>query len=404
MTIKAAQLVHVGGSRFETHAVLDRIQSITPNLSIPSEKIYEVGSPLTVADVRDTPELSIDVETLDVTTEFEALLLGLDPDAITDGQELNLLDAKPFDIISPWTTSLTNSAVASGLAYPYLTLESATYRFGVGQNSTQAFTLRGDSIYYIPGSPYFETFAAAGTGPYTLAHTAIETVESGDSLFAYCVTQVLADGTYRRLVIGEDYTNTSTVITLAVAAPVDSFLHVVYGSATADDYPQGDHQGVSVKPAAVKGKNIDVYVSDGAATPQMVRWFGVQTAEFTWRLALEAVRELGNDHVVEQTYDAPELSGTFSMKPASISYLRDRLSQITGVATNKTINALSSVPLDVEVRISHPTTGDVLKTFLIDEARFTPPSLAAQANTRIDVPFAFTSDTGQLKVVKAAPL
>lgn len=396
--------MYVGGSRFETHAVLDRLQSVNPNLTIPSEKIYELGSSQTVADVRDSPELSIDVESFEVTTEFEALLLGLDPDAVNDGDELDLLDAKPYDIISPWTTSLTDTTIASGLAYPYLQLESATYRFGVGQNSTEAFTLRGDSIYYIPGSPYFQAFPAAGTGPYTLAHTSIETVESGDSIFAYCVTLCLSDGTYRRLVFGEDYTNTSTVITLAVSAPVGSYLHVVYGSATADDYPVGDHQGVSVKPAAVKGKNIDLYVSDGAATPQMVKWLGVQTAEFTWRLGLEAVRELGNEHVVEQTYDVPELSGTFSMKPASISYLRDRLAQITGVATNKTINALSSVPLDVEVRISHPTTGDVLKTFLIDEARFIPPSLAAQANTRIDVPFAFTSDTGTLKVVKGEPL
>lgn len=404
MSVRSAQIIHVGGSRFVTKAVLDRIQSISPNLTIPQERVYETGNALSVADVRDTPELSMDVESVDVSTEFEALLLGLDPTAITDGQELNLLDAKPFDIISPWTTSLTNFAVASGLAYPYLTLESATYRFGVGQNSTQAFTLRGDSIYYIPGSPYIDTFVAAGTGPYTLAHTAIETVEAGDSKYAYCVTQELSDGSYRRLVLGVDFTNTSTAVTLAVAAPVGSFLHVVYGSATPDTYDQATHQGVAVKPSAVKHQHIDVYVSDGAATPTMVKWLGLQTAELTWRLSLEAVKELGNSYNVEQTYDTPELSGTFGMKPRSITYLRDRLAQITGVATNKTINALSSVPLDLEIRISHPITGAVLKSFLIDEARFVPPSMAAQANTRLEVPFAFTSDTGTLKVVKGAPL
>ncbi len=384
--------------------MLDRVQSVSPNLSIPSEKVYEAGNALTVADVRDTPELSVDVETLDVSTEFEALLLGLDPSAITAGQQLDLLAARPLDIISPWKQSLTQFNIVSGIALPFLQLESATYRFGVGQNSTQAFTLRGDSIYYIPGSPYFQAFAAAGTGPYTLTNTSIETVEQGASLYAYNVTLCLADGTYTRLFLGQDYTNTSTTITLTTAAPAGSFLHVVYGSATADTYAQTVHQSAAVKPAAVRGKNIDVYVSDGAATPTMVRWTGLQTAELTWRLALEAVKELGNEHVVEQSYDTPELSGTLSMKPQSVTYLTARLAQITGVATNKTINALSSVALDMQIRISHPITGVVLKTFIVDDARFIPPAASIQANTRLDVPFAFTSDTGTLKVVNGTPL
>lgn len=403
MTTKAAQILHVGGSRFLAKAVLDRGQSWTPNLTIPSEKVYETGNAQTVADVRDSPELSFDVETLDVSTEFEALVLGLDPTAITAGQQLDLLGAKPLDIISPWKRSLTQFDIVSGVAFPFLQLESATYRFGVGQNSTQAFTFRGDSVYYIPGTPYFQAFPASGTGPYSFTNTAIETNQEGDLLFAYSVTLCLADGTYTRLFLGDDYTNTSSGFTLTTAAPAGSTLHVVYGSATPDTYDQTVNASAAVKPAAVRGKNIDVYVSDGAATPTMIRWKGLQSAEINWRLTLDPTRELGNPNVVSHDYDVPELSGSLAMRPESIAYLTARYAQMTGVDPAKTINALSSVPLDIQIRISHPTTGAVLKTFIVDDARFTPAPPPVQANTRLEVPFAWTSDTGSLKVVNGAP-
>lgn len=386
--------------------IIDRIQSAGPGLSIPSEKIYELGNYETVAEVRDTPELSFDLESLDVSTEIEALLLGLDPTTVAPGQELLLLNAKPLDIISPFKSGLGLFNIVKSIALPYLTLESATYRFGVQANSTQAFTLRGDSIYYVPGTAYYQTFPVAGAGPYAFTNAAIKTVEAGVDLYAYCVWNKRTDGTYQRLFVGDEYTNTSTGFTLTAAgvlAAPDGTLHVVYGSTVVATYPQSVHQTVAVKPAAVRGKDIDVYISDGAATPTMIRWAGLQSAEVTWRLALEATRELGNPHVVSQDYDVPELSGTLTMKPASVGYLFERVAQITGVPVIETINALSSVPLDMEIRISHPTSGVVLKTLKVAQARFVPPASAFAANTRLEVPFTFTSDTGRLAVHRGVP-
>ncbi len=407
MSIRAGQLLHVGGNRFQAKAILDRLQSANLALNIPSEKVYELGNFLSVADKRDTPELSFDLESRDVSVEFEALLADVDFTAVADGTGFNLGNSKPIDILAPFKAANNVFTTTRGLVLPYLYLESATYRFGVGTASTQSFTMRGDGIYFTAGAPRFQSVAGTGgNGPFAFATTpAVKTVESSGDVFAYCVTVHYADGTTKRLFHGADYTNTATGFTLtngAVTAPSGSFMYVTYAAGT-DTYLQAVHEGVAVKPADVRGSDIDVYVSDGAATPTWGRWEGLQTAELNWRLTLEAIRELGNEHVVEQSFDVPDLTGTLSMRPESATYLYDRISQITGVPTTETINALSSVALDVMVKVNQPGTSTVLKTFIADNCRFTPPSWNPQANTRLDVPFAFSSDTGQLTVYKGDP-
>lgn len=401
MTIRAGQVLHVVGNRFQAKSVIDRLQNVGPGINIPSEKVYETGNFSAVDEVRDTPELTFAAESVDVSVEFEALLAHVDPAAVGDGTGFNLANSKPIDILAPFKDALNAYNTTRAIAVPYQTLASATYRFGVQQNAVQAFELAGDSIYYIPGSAYQEVFPAAGVGPYSFANPpAIPTTESGVVLYAYCVTLHRSDGTYQRLFAPADYTNTATGFTLTTAAPAGSTLHVVYGSGVIDNYPEAVHQGTAVKPSAVRGSHIDVYVSDGAATPTLLKWDGLQSAELNWRLALEAVRELGNTHIVEQTYDVPDLTGTLTMRPKSVAYMFDRVGQVTGVATTETINALSSVALDTHVRIRHPITGVVLKTFVAEKCRFTPPAGQVQANTRLDVPWPFTSATGKLTVYK----
>src|SRR5690349_6303376 len=153
MAIKAGQILH-DASGF----VVDRIQTGgVSNLNVPEEKIYELGNYETVATVRDIAGLTFDVESLDVSTEMESLLLGKDPTAAVDGDAFDFLEALPLDVVSAFKTSGAFSIV-KGIAVPYLSLESVTYRFGVRQNSTQSFSLRGDSVYYIPGAPYYQEF------------------------------------------------------------------------------------------------------------------------------------------------------------------------------------------------------------------------------------------------------
>jgi hypothetical protein len=98
VAIKSGQFLH------DIHGfVIDRIQSGgVSNLNIPEEKIYELGNYETVGVVRDIPDLSFDLESLDVSTEVEAILVGEDPTAVLDGDEFDFIHALPLDVISPF--------------------------------------------------------------------------------------------------------------------------------------------------------------------------------------------------------------------------------------------------------------------------------------------------------------
>ena len=398
MAIKAGQFLHDANG-----FVVDRIQSGgVGNLNIPEEKIYELGNYQTVATVRDIPDLSFDLESFDVSTEVEALLNFVDPTSTNDGDEFDFADHVPMDVISPFKSATGAFDIVRGIIVPYLTLESATYRFGVRQNSTQQFSLRGDAVYYAPGSPYYEEFSGDGaTSVFNFANTAIVYQEQGSNIYALSVCVVFADGTYKRLFHGEEYTDSATGITItdpATDTPAGSTIKVCYASTTAATYAQTVHQTSSVKPAAVRGKDIDVYVADPAATTSFSRWTGVQSFEVTRSVNLENDEEFGNTHFVSSDYDTAEVSGSITIKDRDVDDLFAKIHAVTGVATDEVVGPHVTALVPLEVRVSDPDTGDRLKTLYIPDARFTVPSVQGRVQTKQEVTFDFDSDGGSLLV------
>lgn len=416
MTVKSGKILTVGNG-----FLVDRLQTSGPgSLNIPSEKIYETGNELAVATLRDIPDLSYELESFDVSVEAEAMLTGVDRttvDALADGTVIDLADAKPIDIISPYKAAGTSKASVRGVAIPQLTLESASYKFGVRASATQSFSLKGDAIYFIPGTPYYEEFARAVTavgppattvavGPYAFAHTAIKTVEKGDDVYALSACIIYSDGTYKRLFHGTDYTDTSAGLTLVTAGdmPAGAFLHAVYGSVTSATFDQTIHPTPSVKPAAVRGKDIDLYVALTTGVDQtLVRWQGVQSVEVTRKVNVEQEDELGNPHHVTSSYDVPEVSGTITLRPGTLEYMFDRVAQVTNTPSDEVANVLTSQPLELQIRIYHPETGAPLKTLRVLDARIEPPAPQAKANQRLEVQMPFASDSGLLDVIKGLP-
>lgn len=396
MAIKAGQILH------DVHGfVIDRIQTAgVSNVNIPEEKIYELGNFQTVATIRDIPDLSFDMESFDVSCEIEAILTGADPTAIVAGQEFDFAEAQPLDVNSPFKAGTNLYNIVKGISLPYLTLERVQYRFGLKQSASQSYTLRGDSIYYVPGTPYFQEYTNTGPGAYTFTNTAIEYVESGDSHYALNVS--VCDSVsklYKRLVFGTDYTNTSAGITMITDTSADyDTVKITYGSATAANYPQTVHENVSTKPAAIRGKDIDVYVGTSGATPVFSRWGGVQSVDVTRSVTLQNDEEFGNSHYVSSDYDVADVSGTIGFKPEDPADLWERIAEIADVPTNKIIGPYTSTFLPVEIRISDPDSGNVLKTLYIPDARFKIPGVQGRVQQKLEVQLPFTSDGGTLLV------
>jgi hypothetical protein len=259
MAIKAGQILHVANN-----FVVDRIQTGGPGqLNIPQEKVYELGNYQSVGVVRDIPDLTFNLDCLDVATEIEALLTGsADPSADADGTAYDLSLAKSIDIVSPWKSPYGSFGIVKGVAIPQLTLESVSYRFGLRDNAGEQWTLRGDGIFYVPGTPVQQIEAGDGsTTAFAFDSTALEYQDGGTTRFALNVS---VNGT--RQTLGTDYTETSGGVTFTTAPANLAVISLVYGTATAGTYAQSVHEGLSVKPAAIKGKDIEVYFSTVTAT------------------------------------------------------------------------------------------------------------------------------------------
>lgn len=424
MSIKAGAIL------FDANGfVIDRIQSGGPgSLNIPEEKIYEVGNWQSVGTVYDIPDLSFDLESFDASCEFEAILLGeikgssgqtnANAFSSTIGtNEIDFQDACPIDVVSPFKSQRNAYNIINGVAVPYLTLERASYRFGVGQNASQQFTLKGDSIYYTPGQPFTETQAVSGTPSNAQVVTfnyGPAAVYTDNGLPTYVLNVTLYNhtaGTYKRLFADSLTAHDQNGFTIAASvctdyeeiryvysAPDDSVDYVQAGHAVAGPFVQNTPTGVGVKPAAIRAKDIDIFVGDDSATTVWTRLTGVQTAEATWSVSLENDQELGNSRYVSQDYDVPEVSGSLTVKAFDTADLFSKISTVTGVSATEVLGPDVTTPVKLEIGINDPSNGNRIKTIYVPEARFKVPGMNARVQTKLESQFDYVSDTGAFKV------
>lgn len=398
MSVKAGDLLHVANQ-----ILVDRIQTAGPGqLNIPTEKIYELGNYNSVATIRDIPDLTFAMESLDVSAEIEAMLLGRDFATDAAGQAYVIANSLPMDIISEFKRGKTDAApydVRASVALPFLTLESLSYRFGLRDNATQALSLRGDSIFYADGSAYTQEEAGTNVANQAITFANAPIAYNGDPIAGTRYALGVSLSTGQRLTKGVDYTETATTVTILNAVPLTTTIRVVYQSAVVANYPQASHEVASAtRPAAIRGKDIEVRI--GGATVGD-RWTSIQSVTVDYRVTLERDEEFGNSQVVSQDYDVPVVTGSVDLKPRDVAELLTKIRQVAGGPTG-VIGPFTSAPLEMHIILRSPTDGSVLKTLFVPDARFTLPGYSARVQTKQTITFPFESDAGSLTVYKGA--
>lgn len=405
MAIKGGDAVIVGRS-----VVLDRVQTGGPGqLNIPSEKIYEVGDYQSVATVLDTPDLQFTAESFDVRAEAEATCLGRTYGSDSPGQEYDLSLCLPLNALAQikrGKTATSPDNVAGSIVAPYLTVDSISYRYGIRDNAQQTFSLRGDSLYYSQGSAYEEETTGTNTANQvvSLTHLAYPYADPILGVTRYALGVFLRSG--RRLRYGVDYTEAATgvgaakdvdVTVIAAVAASDKIV-VVYSSDTVASYPQNSFPDAdATAPAAIKGKNIDVYLDGVTSGDLQTR---VQSATVDWKITLDRDEEFGNPEIVSQDYDVPAVTGTIQFKPDNMADFLTRLRTVSGVPTGQVIGPWTRDPISLDIVLKAPEDGSVVKTLYVEDAQFTLPSAQFRANQKTTVDFNFESAGGNLSAFK----
>jgi predicted RecA/RadA family phage recombinase len=423
MAIKSGDLIQVGNQ-----ILVDRAQTAGPGtLNIPTETIYELGNYKSVAVVRGIPDLTYSLESFDASAELEAMLTGqatsnigdetgvaTDYSSLADGTMFDMGAVLPLDVVSEFKRgrAATNPFdVQASVAIPYLNMESISYRFGLTDNASQTISLRGDSIFYAGASAYVEIAVGTGTAGQTVALSHAAIPYNGDSIngIKYALGVSLKSG--KRLFLGSDYTEAATgtaadgsrtvTLTITAAVSVSDSIRVIYQSPVVATYPQPSHAVASaIRPAAIKGKDIEIRVGGVAITD---RWSGVQSVTVEERLTLVQDLEFGNAQAVSQDFDIPAVTGTVDIKPRDPAELLGRMRQAAGIASaTEAIGPNTAVPVKLEILLHSPDTGAVLKTLYVPDAVMTMPAFSAQVNNKLTVSFPFTSNSGVLHVYKGA--
>lgn len=487
MAIKGGSVIHLGNNA----VLLDRLQTAGPGtVNIRRETIYELGNYQSVGQISDIPDLSFSMESFDVSCAMEALLVDLD---VASTHSFDLGRSKILNLKSafkPGQGAPAEFDTVGSAAVPGLRLESMSYRYGVGQNNAQqTATLKGDSLYYNPGSTYVEKFAGTGAAGQTLApaHPSYAVTEAGVKRRTLAI--VAGD---RRLLYGADYTEAYgaetdgaalTTVTLTDAVAAGENIYVTYASPDVESFPQSVHalvSGVSgtvtaavtsgattvsldfepqagdtvilddstgssvteivvidsvtgagpytatlvsptandhaagapaaqyvptVKPAAIRGRDIDVFVGPSMAPgtdPDVARGtkrHGVQSVQADWRVTLQNDEEFGNYHYVSIDFDVPEVSGQIAFKPQVYADLLKLMQDISGVTDPlQSANVTDAPLLDVQVALKNPVDGRVLKRLHIPDARFSLPGYSGRVQQKLDFTADFQSDKGVLAV------
>jgi len=412
MAIKAGQILHVGNDT----VVIDRIQTAGPgNLNIPTEKIFELGNYKSVATIRDVPDLSFSLESLDTSTEIEALLLGNPTYVAANGYDLSL--AKPLDLASQFKAGQTAAspfAVVASVGLPFLVVESIGYRFGLRDNARQTVSLRGDSIFYNPGATYVDEFVGTAVANQAVITTQpAYLTDDGGTRRVLSVTQ----GT-KRLFKGVDYTESFgvvtagaavTTLTFSKAIPTTEKVRLMYASPSVRTYAQTVHPSALVKPAAVRGKDIDVYLGGYDPTSpatilasQANKLASVQGISADYRVTLEKDEEFGNYYAVANDFEVPAVTGSIDLKPADTAALFALVRKLAGVTDPlKAVGPSQAVPLALDIVIKDAVNVTTLKRIHVPDARFTTPGFSGRANSRFTNTINFESDEGTMKVFQA---
>jgi hypothetical protein len=425
MSVHAGTILHLGGRN-----VIDRVQSAgLGDARVPQDTIREVGNPYIVDKIPTDPSFTFTLETLDVSAEIEAWLAGyIAPNeddgsngvdegvpyiagpgnvppagaALAAGHEFKWNDTGFVNVISPWKDPLSGDAgnVAAGHLIPGYMPTRISYRFGVTENAATTVELAGGSYYYADGAPREQFMLGDGaTTAFPTADVAIPYRRGGATGTSFkCIFGVIVNGVLQTE--GVDYTQTAppdgtplvATVTFAVAPPVGADIRFVYFTTVAESYPRAAHADTVVKPGAVRGRHICVYLGSGGARAKVG---GVQSAELTATVDGDFEREFCNEEIVGYSINGRDCNGTLGVRSKNADAFLDLVAKVTNVPRAEVQGWLNQHDLPMEIQILNPKNpAQVIKTLYVPDAQFQVPGTPARVNTPTDFSFGWESKSG----------
>jgi hypothetical protein len=185
-----------------------------------------------------------------------------------------------------------------------------------------------------------------------------------------------------------------------VAPATGLLVRFAYFSTVAKSFPQAVHPSSIVKPGAVRGRNIPVFLGAGGARQRLGL---AQNVEINATIDSQTERELGSEEQVSRVENGTDVTGTLTIRARDGAGFLALLQKVTGVAAGEVIGYLNQNPIPLEIPIQNPKNpGQIIKTIYVPDAIFDIPGTPARVNTPVDFAMSFNSQTGRVSEFKGA--
>jgi hypothetical protein len=412
MSVHAGTIITVGGNH-----IIERVQSAgLGDARTANDVIREVGNEETVDKVPQDPDYTFTLESFDVSADIEAFLVGQQGTASggaaaldADGTAYSWLDCGLVTIPSPRKDPATGSAgaVQSGHLVPGYYPTRIRYRFGVTDNATTEVELAGGSYYYAEAAPIEQFEVGDGaTEDFVTDEVTVPYRRGGAEGTSFKrVFGVIVDGELQTE--GVDYVQTpdsgatvAATVSFTVAPATGADIRFAYFTTADRAFPQSVHASTIVKPGAVRGRNICVYLGSGSARQKVG---SVQSFELEATVESDVEREFCNEDIVGRTINGRDCTGTLVVRSKNSDAFFALMSKITGVARGEVIGFLNTYSIPLEVAIENPKNpAQILKTLYVDDAILQVPGTPARVNTPTDFSISWESRSGKYLAFKGA--
>ena len=207
---------------------------------------------------------------------------------------------------------------------------------------------------------------------------------------------------------GVDYTQSpsnspsaaAATVTFTTAPANNAVVVICYFTTTTKSYPQTVHASTVVKPAAVRGRNICLYLGSGGTRTKLG---GVQSFELEATVDSQPDREFCNEDIIGRTVNGTDCNGTVTLRAKDKDAFIAALSKVTGVSSTEVFGFLNQHEVPLELVIQNPKNpAQTLKTLYVADAIFSVPGTPARVNQAIDFELRFESKNGTYKAYKGA--
>jgi len=381
--------LHVVGPRDTFKA--SRIQRVSFTAEIPSEDKDELGNPLHIGIVKDTPNVTVTFSAFDVGIKIFAALTGVDATAYpaigVDISSLSEIDTILF------VKDTTVSDYVKSIHGKRLQVRDFTFNYQVDGDSTEDYTAIGSERRYLKYDVVVDKFVT-GTTSFVLTQTPIQ-LKNGN----YALSAVL-DGEYLTEVSGAPATGEYRVVgtTLTTGDSRVAQLLVVYHSDPAGNN-WSDVADASM-PAAIRGKDVKIQISANDISR-------VQSVNINGNLNVQAVKELGNRNVVGYQRQVPTVEGTITVLDTDT----DLVSLLTEGTVGSGIEwqpgeGCTDVTLTLKIELVDPCDDGanpvVLKTVYVPTISITSDGFTSNVNNNAQQTFNWRSIDAQCIIFSGA--